>query len=479
MTTQASTLIMPSRPFLGAALLCATLALQPAMAKAADAAKPHQEAMAALHDLDAAVAEIDRASGLSASSPDPYRRAAHRAINALGGAQDATYDAASGNPGDAAGALGHLNALEGAGGSAAWLPAVRTALVNATVAQNRLSSALDSDGLDEFQAAATSAMESLLVAIGRGSETGPLGGLYGALSTTAMGVPDGADVADGCAAPSKAPVYGVAGGRLLYVAVAPGGGADRFSVPLAIAVVRSHAGVTVLETAAAAMSHDLCKDGGWEKADATDASAGAGASTQTASADPAPSTANRGATTSSSNNAAGTPPASDRASAQTADNASSATDASSPSGSGSASDGGLSSGSGGNLPKLYTEAQAVQGAGVFAMQCASCHGGQLQGKSAPAIGGQQFLNKAKILGWSAADLRHIVVTSMPRSNPGSLSKQQYAEVLAYLLAVNCYPAGDKPFPQATDSQLQNAKLHPVAGMTLSKNPALCTVKGGG
>jgi len=53
---------------------------------------------------------------------------------------------------------------------------------------------------------------------------------------------------------------------------------------------------------------------------------------------------------------------------------------------------------------------------------------------------------------------------MPLHSPGSLSKEQYADVLAYLLASSCYPAGDKTFPQQDDAELKNVELQPLAGV---------------
>ena len=474
MKKNALNLVTPPRPFAGAAVLCAALACSPLAARAAEPADPHQDAIAALGDLDAAVAEIDQASALSANSPDPYRQAAHRAINALVGEGAAAYDDTSGNPGDSEGALGHLNALAGGEGSPAWLPAVRTALVNATVAENRLASALDTDGLDEYQSATTGALESLLVALGRSSDAGPLGGLHGALSTSALGVPSGATVIDGCAVPSKAPAYGVTGGRLLYVTVSPDAGSPALPEPLAVTSVTSQDGITVLHTASADVRGSLCKGDGAGAASHASLAGGGSSGTTTASKETAAASASAPA---AGGAAAGSASADQAASAssQSADTDSGSGDQTSSSS--AAAD--PASGGGANLPKLYTEAQAKQGADVFAQQCASCHGAQLQGKSAPAIAGDPFLKKAKLLDWSVADLRHIVVTSMPRSNPGSLSKQQYADVLAYLLAVDCYPAGKQLFPKDTSSDLQNAKLHPVAAKPSNKDFGTCAIKVGG
>jgi Cytochrome C oxidase, cbb3-type, subunit III len=129
----------------------------------------------------------------------------------------------------------------------------------------------------------------------------------------------------------------------------------------------------------------------------------------------------------------------------------------------SAASSGPGSQSHGGGPTLYTQAQAEKGEQAYAQQCASCHGAQQQGATAPAIAGTAFLKKAQLLDWSVADLRTIVVTTMPRSNPGSLSPQQYADVLAYLLDRDCYPAGQQPFPTTATDAIENAKLEPMNG----------------
>lgn len=111
-------------------------------------------------------------------------------------------------------------------------------------------------------------------------------------------------------------------------------------------------------------------------------------------------------------------------------------------------------------PKLYTEQQAQAGQAIYVGACASCHGDKLQGGSAPASGGKALLHKAQKLGWSVSDMRTLVVTSMPLNNPGSLSPQQYAQVLAFLLASDCYPAGSTPFPTKNSATLKHTPLQP-------------------
>jgi polar amino acid transport system substrate-binding protein len=52
---------------------------------------------------------------------------------------------------------------------------------------------------------------------------------------------------------------------------------------------------------------------------------------------------------------------------------------------------------------------------------------------------------------------------MPFSNPGSLTPKEYADVTAFLLAANCYPAGSKPFPTTASPALAKVKLGPIPG----------------
>lgn len=109
-------------------------------------------------------------------------------------------------------------------------------------------------------------------------------------------------------------------------------------------------------------------------------------------------------------------------------------------------------------PHLFTKAQAVKGQQIFRTKCVACHGKQLQGKSGPQIAGEKFLKKAQTLNWSVGDLRNLVVQTMPRNDPGSLSSKQYSQVLAYLLSANCFQAGDQEFPARETSTLDNTPL---------------------
>lgn len=94
---------------------------------------------------------------------------------------------------------------------------------------------------------------------------------------------------------------------------------------------------------------------------------------------------------------------------------------------------------------VYTVDQATQGKAVFADKCATCHGPDLNGaEMAPPLVGATFLGDW--VGQSADDLFTRIHTTMPANDPGSLSNAQVAQVLAYILSVNQFPAGSTALP---------------------------------
>jgi polar amino acid transport system substrate-binding protein len=108
---------------------------------------------------------------------------------------------------------------------------------------------------------------------------------------------------------------------------------------------------------------------------------------------------------------------------------------------------------------IYTAEQAKQGEAVYAQHCSSCHGDRLQGVAAPSVAGKDFLSTAEHNGWTIGMLRTIVTQNMPFNDPASLTDTEYANVIAYLLASNCYPAGNKKFPEEGTAAIANVKIH--------------------
>jgi mono/diheme cytochrome c family protein len=93
------------------------------------------------------------------------------------------------------------------------------------------------------------------------------------------------------------------------------------------------------------------------------------------------------------------------------------------------------------LPALYTKAQASLGFIKFLANCAQCHGAHLEGRSGPALKGPNWANaKAD---YTVGEVFTVVSQQMPATAPGSLTHDEYVDIMAYLLQQNGYPAGAK------------------------------------
>ena len=89
---------------------------------------------------------------------------------------------------------------------------------------------------------------------------------------------------------------------------------------------------------------------------------------------------------------------------------------------------------------VYTEEQAKRGETVYKKECGSCHGEMLTGgESAPPLTGGAF--QANWNGLTLGDLFDRIRKTMPQSKPGSLTRQQDSDVLAFMLSINKFPAG--------------------------------------
>jgi S-disulfanyl-L-cysteine oxidoreductase SoxD len=94
---------------------------------------------------------------------------------------------------------------------------------------------------------------------------------------------------------------------------------------------------------------------------------------------------------------------------------------------------------------VYTNEQADRGHSVYHSQCEVCHGETLLGgDEVPPLAGPQFL--ANWNGLTVGDLFERIRKSMPANDPGKLSSQQNADVLAYLFSFNEFPAGKMELP---------------------------------
>lgn len=107
----------------------------------------------------------------------------------------------------------------------------------------------------------------------------------------------------------------------------------------------------------------------------------------------------------------------------------------------------------------YTKAQADTGKDVYQKTCALCHGDHMQGAAGPALAGDQFLSVSQYQKISAEYFYHFISTHMPLTAPGSLTKQQYLDIMAYILEVNGFPTGSH---ELTDNkeELEAIKIEP-------------------
>jgi mono/diheme cytochrome c family protein len=91
-------------------------------------------------------------------------------------------------------------------------------------------------------------------------------------------------------------------------------------------------------------------------------------------------------------------------------------------------------------PPQYTAAQAAAGKTAFEAACAACHGNTLtNGTFGPPLAGEAFRTA-----WAGHSVRALFdsARTMPPANPGSLSDGTYASIVAYVLQVNGYAAGE-------------------------------------
>jgi mono/diheme cytochrome c family protein len=91
---------------------------------------------------------------------------------------------------------------------------------------------------------------------------------------------------------------------------------------------------------------------------------------------------------------------------------------------------------------VYTEAQAARGKDVFGSICSSCH-------NITSQSGATFAKRWN--GVAVSELFIVLSDTMPKDDPGLLTPQERADVIAYLLKLNNLPAGSAEL--ATDPEV--------------------------
>ncbi len=96
------------------------------------------------------------------------------------------------------------------------------------------------------------------------------------------------------------------------------------------------------------------------------------------------------------------------------------------------------------LDGIYTAEQAQEGKQVYVRVCSQCH---------PLDWYQGDIMRA----WEGAPIYNfyqVVSTTMPQSNPGSLPRSDYVDMLAYILELNGMPPGEESL-SSRSSTLRN------------------------
>jgi mono/diheme cytochrome c family protein len=109
---------------------------------------------------------------------------------------------------------------------------------------------------------------------------------------------------------------------------------------------------------------------------------------------------------------------------------------------------------------VYNEAQAKRGESISLRKCVICHGDELLGNEAPGLVGPDFL-----VNWTTrtlGDLFDRTKKTMPADAPGTLSLQETADLLAYVLSLNRFPTGEKELPTDVTILNQVRMTGPVA-----------------
>ena len=97
---------------------------------------------------------------------------------------------------------------------------------------------------------------------------------------------------------------------------------------------------------------------------------------------------------------------------------------------------------------IYTAEHAQRGEPLYQQSCAECHGPDLAGdEMSPGLVGGEFVWNWN--GLSVGDLFERLRVSMPQGVPGSVSRQEKADILAFLLEANDFPAGDMELANRT------------------------------
>ena len=107
---------------------------------------------------------------------------------------------------------------------------------------------------------------------------------------------------------------------------------------------------------------------------------------------------------------------------------------------------------------VYSAKQVERGEGVYKTSCQSCH-------AKTEYTGDKF--KVAWVTKSVFDIFDTIRSQMPEDNPGSLERQEYVDVVAYIFSLNSYPAGANELP-TDDDGLKKIRIDNPPASTASR-----------
>jgi S-disulfanyl-L-cysteine oxidoreductase SoxD len=109
---------------------------------------------------------------------------------------------------------------------------------------------------------------------------------------------------------------------------------------------------------------------------------------------------------------------------------------------------------------IYTTQQAKRGQDVYVGLCKSCH-------TPETHTGAVFATKWN--GKALSELYGYISEQMPKNEPGSLSPEEYADVMTYVLKLNGMPAGTKELPPDGDA-MKSIRIDAKSVTTTKSSP---------
>jgi mono/diheme cytochrome c family protein len=119
---------------------------------------------------------------------------------------------------------------------------------------------------------------------------------------------------------------------------------------------------------------------------------------------------------------------------------------------------------------VYSALQAQRGAATYKAQCLRCHGDRLEGGVGPMLAGDAFM--AAWADRSVGELVDKIQNTMPLQAPGTLTREQATDVVAYMLQVGTMPAGRTDLSATALAQVRFPAVQTAAPSSAAGRPSI-------